>query len=138
MGSGPIRTAFAALTAISAFACSRRMRGRPWRLCGRCPDISEVGSCKVERLDVRSDNTDFSLWPILPAWLTSSGRGIEACSQQVFAATATGGTNIVPKAKTNLVPTGSESSAFSFYAGGQFDALTGENLSAICGGCRDL
>src|SRR3981081_2564240 len=40
-------------------------------------------------------------------------------------------TTIAPKAKWNIVPTGIGKFGFSFYAGGQFDAMTGENLSAF-------
>ena len=35
-------------------------------------------------------------------------------------------TTIQPKAKTNIVPTGVGRLGFSIYAGGSFDALTGE------------
>ena len=38
---------------------------------------------------------------------------------------------IQPKAKTNIVPTGIGKLGFSIYAGGSFDALTGENRSAF-------
>src|SRR5207245_5962416 len=40
-------------------------------------------------------------------------------------------TTIQPKAKTNIVPTGIGKLGFSIYAGGSFDALTGENLTAF-------
>ena len=40
-------------------------------------------------------------------------------------------TSVTPKAKTNLVPTGIGKFGLSFYAGGSFDALTGENLTAF-------
>ena len=40
-------------------------------------------------------------------------------------------TTIQPKAKMNIVPTGVGKLGFSFYAGGSFDALTGENLTAF-------
>ena len=40
-------------------------------------------------------------------------------------------TTIAPKAKMNLVPTGIGKFGFSLYAGGQFDASTGENLTAF-------
>jgi hypothetical protein len=40
-------------------------------------------------------------------------------------------TTINPKAKTNLVPTGIGKFGFAFYAGGSFDALTGETLAAF-------
>ena len=36
-----------------------------------------------------------------------------------------------PKAKTNIVPTGIGKLGFSIYAGGSFDALTGENRSTF-------
>ncbi len=40
-------------------------------------------------------------------------------------------TSIAPKAKWNIVPTGIGKFGFAFYAGGSFDALTGDNLTAF-------
>ena len=40
-------------------------------------------------------------------------------------------TTIAPKAKMNFVPTGVGKIGFSFYAGGSFDAATGENLTVF-------
>jgi len=40
-------------------------------------------------------------------------------------------TTIAPKAKTNFVPTGIGRFGVAAYAGGSFDALTGENLTAF-------
>ncbi|MFL6813569.1 MAG: hypothetical protein ACJ8EK_05965 [Bradyrhizobium sp.] len=94
-------------------------------------DISEVGSCKVESWISSASNSDLStvanpscvvdlFKPVELSLLTNPSRADGAWS-----------TTIAPKAKTNLVPTGIGKFGFSFYAGGSFDALTGENLSAF-------
>jgi hypothetical protein len=94
-------------------------------------DISEVGSCKVESWISNASNTDFSavanpscvvdvFKPVEMSLLTNISRGDGAWS----------GT-LAPKAKTNIVPTGIGKLGLSFYAGGSFDALTGENLTAF-------
>jgi hypothetical protein len=94
-------------------------------------DISEVGSCKVESWISSASNSDLStvanpscvvdlFKPVEMSVLTNPSRADGAWS-----------TTIAPKAKTNLVPTGIGKFGFSFYAGGSFDALTGENLAAF-------
>jgi hypothetical protein len=94
-------------------------------------DISEVGSCKVESWISTASNSDLStvansscvvdlFKPVELSLLTNPSRADGAWS-----------TTIAPKAKTNLVPTGIGKFGFSFYAGGSFDAMTGENLAAF-------
>jgi hypothetical protein len=94
-------------------------------------DISESGSCKLESWISNATNTDFSavanpscvvdvFRPVEFGLLTNASRGEGNWS-----------TTIAPKAKTNLVPTGVGELGFSFYAGGSFDVLTGENLAAF-------
>src|SRR5665811_483186 len=94
-------------------------------------DISEAGSCKVESWISTATNGDFSavanpscvaniVRPVELSLLTNRSRSDGDWS-----------TTLAPKAKTNLVPTGIGKFGFSFYAGGQFDALTGENLTAF-------
>ena len=94
-------------------------------------DISEVGSCKVETWMQAATNTDFSMVanpscvvnPFIPVEL--SMLSTEARSGGDWSPT------FAPKAKTNIVPTGIGKLGFSIYAGGSFDALTGENLTAF-------
>src|SRR3954447_9924329 len=94
-------------------------------------DISEVGSCKVESWISSASNSDLStvanpscvvdlFKPVESSLLTNPSRADGAWS-----------TTITPKAKTNLVPTGIGKFGFSFYAGGSFDAMTGESLAAF-------
>jgi hypothetical protein len=94
-------------------------------------DISQVGSCKVESWLSSATNTDFSavanpscvadiFKPVELSLLTNRSRSDGDWS-----------TTIAPKAKWNIVPTGIGKFGFSFYAGGQFDAMTGENLFAF-------
>src|SRR5260370_1043398 len=93
--------------------------------------ISEVGSCKVESWISTATNTDFSavanpscvaniFKPVELSLLTNRSRSDGDWS-----------TSIAPKAKWNIVPTGIGKFGFSFYAGGSFDALTGDNLTAF-------
>jgi hypothetical protein len=94
-------------------------------------DISETGSCKVESWISSASNADFSavanpscvvdvFRPVELSLLTNRSRSDGEWS-----------TTLNPKAKTNLVPTGIGKFGFSIYAGGSFDALTGENLTAF-------
>src|SRR5258705_12293049 len=94
-------------------------------------DISEVGSCKVESWLSTASNTDFSA-VANPSCVVDPFRPIEL-SMLTNHARSDGewSTSIQPKAKTNIVPTGIGKLGFAFYAGGSFDALTGENLTAF-------
>jgi hypothetical protein len=132
MGLGPIRTVFVAAMAISMLvAAPNDARAANGAYAVDAADISEVGSCKVESWMSAAANTDFSavanpscvvniLKPVELSMLTNHARSDGDWS-----------TSIQPKAKWNLVPTGIGKFGFAFYAGGSFDALTGENLTAF-------
>nr|WP_247382244.1 hypothetical protein [Bradyrhizobium sp. 143] len=94
-------------------------------------DISEVGSCKVESWMSAATNTDFSA-VANPSCVVDPFRPIEL-SLNTNRARSDGdwSTTVAPKAKTNFVPTGIGRWGLSAYAGGSFDAATGENLSAF-------
>lgn len=94
-------------------------------------DISEVGSCKVESWMSAATNTDFSA-VANPSCVVNPFTPIEL-SLNTNRARSDGewSTTLSPKAKTNFVPTGIGRWGFSAYAGGSFDAATGENLSAF-------
>jgi hypothetical protein len=131
MGLRAIRTAFAALTAISALLAAADARAANGAYAVDAADISEVGSCKVESWMSAATNTDFSA-VANPSCVADIFRPVElSLLTNRFRSDGDWGTNIVPKVKTNLVPTGIGKFGFSFYAGGQFDALTGENLSVF-------
>ncbi len=92
-------------------------------------DISEAGSCKVESWISAATNTDFSA-VANPSCVVDIFKPVElSLLTNRFRNDGDWSTNIVPKAKTNLVPTGIGKFGFSFYAAGSFDALTGENLA---------
>src|SRR3954452_14099665 len=94
-------------------------------------DISEVGSCKVESWISAATNTDFSA-VANPSCVINIFRPVElSLLTNRFRSDGDWSTNIVPKAKTNLVPTGIGKFGVSFYAAGSFDALTGENLALL-------
>ena len=68
--------------------------------------------------------------PILLAWSIFSGRGIQPADRP-FAQRRRMEHRIAPKAKWNIAPTGIGRLGVAFYAGGAFDAMTGENLTAF-------
>jgi hypothetical protein len=94
-------------------------------------DISEVGSCKVESWMSAATNTDFSA-VANPSCVVNPFRPVEL-SMLTNHARSDGdwSTTFAPKAKMNIVPTGIGKLGLSFYAGGSFDALSGDNLSAF-------
>src|SRR5437660_2506064 len=124
-------TAIAVAAAILAWLPAEAARAANGAYAVDAADISEVGSCKVESWLSTASNTDFSavanpscvvnpFQPVELSMLTNRARSDGEWS-----------TTIQPKAKTNIIPTGVGKLGFSFYAGGSFDALTGENLTAF-------
>jgi hypothetical protein len=94
-------------------------------------DISDVGSCKIESWLQTATNTDFNA-VANPSCAVNIFRPVEL-SVQTVASRSDGewGTSFAPKAKWNIAPTGIGRLGYSFYAGGSFDAVTGENLTAF-------
>jgi hypothetical protein len=131
MGLEELRTIFAAMAAVSAWLLSDEARAANGAYAVDAADISEAGSCKVESWLSTATNTDFSA-VANPSCVVDVFRPVEL-SLLTNRARSDGdwSTTIAPKAKTNLVPTGIGKFGFSFYAGGAFDALTGENLAAF-------
>jgi hypothetical protein len=94
-------------------------------------DISDVGSCKIESWLQAATNTDFSA-VANPTCAVNIFRPVELSMQTVRSRSDGDWSNsIAPKAKWNIAPTGIGRLGYSFYAGGSFDALTGENLTAF-------
>jgi hypothetical protein len=94
-------------------------------------DISEAGSCKVESWLSSATNTDFSA-VANPSCVVDPFKAVEL--SLLTNASRSGGdwsTSIAPKAKTNLIRTGVGKLGLAFYAGGAFDAQTGESTSAF-------
>ena len=131
MGIPGIRIALAAIMAGSALLASTGARAANGAYAVDAADISDVGSCKVESWISTATNTDFSavanpscvaniFKPVELSLLTNRSRSDGDWS-----------TSIAPKAKWNIVPTGIGKFGFAFYAGGSFDALTGDNLTAF-------
>src|SRR3954468_22592201 len=123
-----------ALTSISALA-TLLASGDAWAANGAfavdAADISEVGSCKLESWISTATNTDFSL-VANPSCVVDVGKPVELSVLSTrFRSDGEWGNSFQPKAKTNLVPTGIGKLGFSIYAGGSFDALTAENLTAF-------
>jgi len=131
MGFTGLRITFVATAAILTLLTAGDARGANGAYAVDAADISEAGSCKVESWISTATNTDFSA-VANPSCVVNIFRPVEL-SLLTNRARSEGdwSTNIVPKAKTNLVPTGIGKFGFSFYAAGSFDALTGENISVF-------
>src|SRR3954469_14374513 len=131
MGRWAGRIAFAAITAMAMVP----MADAAWAANGAyavdSADISEVGSCKLESWISTATNTDFSL-VANPSCVADVGRPVEfSVLDNRSRSDGEWSTTLQPKAKTNLIPTGIGKFGLSIYAGGSFDALTGDNLSAF-------
>ena len=131
MGYRAGRIAFAALMAMAMLPMAEDARGANGAFAVDAADISEVGSCKLESWISTATNTDFSL-VANPSCVVDIGKPVEfSVLSTRFRSDGEWGNSFQPKAKTNLVPTGIGKFGFSIYAGGSFDALTGENLTAF-------
>src|SRR3982074_2329260 len=131
MGNWAGRIGIAATAAVLAGFPAGMARAAMGAYAVAAADISEAGSCKVESWLSTATNTDFSA-VANPSCVVDVFRPVEL-SLLTNRARSDGewSTTIAPKAKTNLVPTGIGKFGFSFYAGGAFDALTGDNLAAF-------
>ena len=131
MASTGLRTILVATAAISSLLAAGDARAANGAYAVDAADISEVGSCKVESWISAATNTDFSA-VANPSCVVNIFRPVElSLLTNRFRSDGDWSTNIVPKAKSNLVPTGIGKFGVSFYAAGSFDWLTGENLALL-------
>ena len=131
MGQRAARIAFAAITAVSGPVTADQAWAANGAYAVDAADISQVGSCKVESWISTATNTDFSA-VANPSCVAEIFKPVElSLLTNRWRSDGEWSTTIAPKAKWNIVPTGIGKFGFSFYAGGQFDAMTGENLSAF-------
>src|SRR3954447_1219698 len=131
MGSLAGRMAVAAILATAALPMADPARAANGAYAVDAADISEVGSCKLESWISSATNTDFSA-VANPSCVVDIGRPVEfSVLNNRFRSDGEWSTTFQPKAKTNLIPTGIGKFGFSIYAGGSFDALTGDNLTAF-------
>ena len=131
MGFTGLRLIFVATAAISSSLTAGEARAANGAYAVDAADISEVGSCKVESWISTASNTDFSA-VANPSCVAEIFKPVElSLLTNRWRSDGDWSTTIAPKAKWNIVPTGIGKFGFSFYAGGQFDAMTGENLSAF-------
>src|SRR3954453_8723795 len=130
MGSWAGRMAVAAVAA-TALPMADHARAANGAYAVDAADISEPGSCKLESWISSATNTDFSA-VANPSCVVDIGRPVEfSVLGNPSRGRGEGSTTFQPKAKTNLVPTGIGKLGLSIYAGGSFDALTGDNLTAF-------
>jgi hypothetical protein len=126
-----VRIALAAIAAMAALPMADDARAANGAFAVDAADISEVGSCKLESWISTATNTDFSL-VANPSCVVELGKPVELSVLSTRSRSdGEWGNSFQPKAKTNLVPTGIGKFGFSIYAGGSFDALTGDNLTAF-------
>jgi hypothetical protein len=131
MGFGAGRIGLAIAAAILAWLPGAEAWAANGAYAVDAADISDVGSCKVESWLSAATNTDFSA-VANPSCAVNIFKPVEL-SLQTVASRSDGdwSTSIAPKAKWNIAPTGIGKLGYSFYAGGSFDAMTGENLTAF-------
>src|SRR3954462_10756163 len=131
MGRRAGRMAVAAIAATAAMSTADGARAANGAYAVDAADISEPGSCKLESWISTATNTDFSM-VANPSCVVDVGRPVEfSVLNNRFRSDGEWNTTFQPKAKTNLVPTGIGKLGLSIYAGGSFDALTGDNLTAF-------
>lgn len=131
MGQWTGRIAFAGMAVVTALLPWDSAWAANGAYAVDAADISEVGSCKVESWLSTATNTDFSA-VANPSCAVNIFKPVELSLQTVRSRSdGDWSTTIAPKAKTNIAPTGIGRLGFSFYAGGSFDALTGDNLTAF-------
>src|SRR5436190_22330082 len=129
MASTGLRTILVATAAISSLLAAGDAPAANGAYAVDAADISEVGSCKVESWISAATNTDSSAVGN-PSCVVNLVRPVGlSLRTNRFGSDGDWSTNIVAKAKTNLVPAGIGKFGCSFYAAGSFDALTGENLA---------
>jgi hypothetical protein len=131
MGIGAGRIGILAAAAILAWLPAGAARAANGAYAVDAADISDVGSCKIESWLQAATNTDFSA-VANPSCAVNIFRPVELSLQTVSSRSdGDWSTSIAPKAKWNIAPTGIGKLGYSFYAGGSFDAMTGENLTAF-------
>ena len=131
MGNWAGRIGVAATAAVLAALSVSEARAANGAYAVDAADISDVGSCKIESWLQTATNTDFAA-VANPTCAVNIFRPVELSVQTVaFRSDGDWGTSFAPKAKWNIAPTGIGRLGYSFYAGGAFDAVTGENLTAF-------
>jgi hypothetical protein len=131
MGFRRLGAIFAATAAVLALVATGQARAANGAYAVDAADISETGSCKVESWISAATNTDFSA-VANPSCVADIVRPVELSLLTNRSRSEGDWSNILaPKAKWNIVPTGIGRFGVAFYAGGQFDVLTGENLTAF-------
>jgi len=131
MGIGAGRITIVAAAAIWAWLPAGVARAANGAYAVDAADIGDAGSCKVESWLQAATNTDFTA-VANPSCAVNIFRPVELSLQTVRSRSdGDWSTSLAPKAKWNFVPTGIGSFGLSFYAGGSFDAMTGENLTAF-------
>ncbi len=131
MGQRAGHIKIAAAATILAWLPAGELRAANGAYAVDAADISEVGSCKVESWLSTASNTDFTA-VANPSCVVNPSQPVEL--SMFTSRTRSDGewsNTIQPKAKTNIVPTGIGKLGVSIYAGGSFDALTGESLTAF-------
>ena len=94
-------------------------------------DINDFGSCKVESWVQSATNSDFAA-VANPSCVVDIFKPVELTLMvDRFRAAGDWNTSIAPKAKWNIIPTAIGKLGLSFYAGGAFDAQTGDSTSTF-------
>jgi hypothetical protein len=120
--------ALAGMAAIAALSPSNGARAANGAY---AVDVGEAGSCKVESWLQAATNSDFTA-VANPSCVVNMFKPVELSLQTVRSRSeGEWSTGIAPKAKWNIAPTGIGRLGLAFSAGGAFDAMTGESLTAF-------
>jgi hypothetical protein len=116
-----------AVAASAGFSGQGRAAGAAYQV--DTADVSEVGSCKMESWVSSAGNHDV-IASVSPACVVSMFRPVEV-SAQFTRARADGewGTGVLPKLKTNIVPTAIGAWGFAVSATAAYDLITKENTA---------
>jgi hypothetical protein len=132
MGSPPPRlqaviTAVCVVAATVGFSAEGRAAGAAYQV--DTAEVSEVGSCKVESWVSSAANHDV-IASVSPACVVSVGRPVELSAQfSRFRADDDWGSGVLPKIKTNIIPTAIGSWGVAISATAAYDLINRETAA---------
>jgi hypothetical protein len=122
-----VATAVCAVAATVGFSEQGRAAGAAYQV--DTAEVSEPGSCKVESWVSSASNHDV-IASISPACVVNMGRPVEVSAQfSRFRADGEWGSGVLPKAKTNIIPTAIGSWGVAISATAAYDLITRETAA---------
>ena len=122
-----LATAVCAIAATAGFSGQGRAAGAAYQV--DTAEVSEPGSCKVESWISSASNHNV-IASISPACVVSMFRPVEVSAQlSRFRADGEWGSGVLPKVKTNIIPTAIGSWGVAISATAAYDLITGETAA---------